>query len=138
MARCEECCKFVSLETDEPEEDSFEVNETRVVGSFTINRNCAECSGLMKTATVELDAEIILSEDQSGREQAVPLCADAHEWEEDGDHDVEGFEEGEGKGRGRKTFFGVEMSGDLKCTVCGAKASFSDRDRVQASAFEEA
>ena len=63
--RCPDCSKFVSLDTEDPEEESFdfELNEDGVTVTATLTqlRNCAECGTAMKSYTHELE-EVILWE----------------------------------------------------------------------------
>lgn len=58
MNRCNDCNKFVSLETDEPEEESVEVEGTGIQITMNITRSCAECGTEMKNASVEGTGEI--------------------------------------------------------------------------------
>jgi len=60
--RCEQCSKFVSLETAEPEVNSVDIAGTTVTVDARSVRNCAECSTEMKSLDLNEDHELELSQ----------------------------------------------------------------------------
>lgn len=56
--RCPDCNKFVGLELGEPEVNSLEVDETGIHGEVRLVQTCAECSGEMNEASVEIEQEL--------------------------------------------------------------------------------
>ena len=58
--RCEQCSKFVSLETQEPEVNSVDIAGTTVTVDARSVRNCQECSTEMKSLDINEDHELEL------------------------------------------------------------------------------
>ena len=62
--------------------------------------------------------------------------APEHDWEV-ASSSATGTERTEGKGRGLKTFYGIEVAVELKCTRCGVEHEQTFDNDEQASSFEE-
>lgn len=58
--RCEQCCKFTSLDTQEPEVNSVDVSGTTVTVDARSVRNCADCGTEMKALDINEDFELEL------------------------------------------------------------------------------
>jgi hypothetical protein len=136
--RCPDCNKFVGLETQDPEVDGLEVNDSSdsnavaVTGTVRIVRACADCGTEMKEASFDIDTEVEIEGWQSGDK------FDGLEIEETSIESTES-----GGGRYAKNMIGYKL--DLKVTGKlargGKKIDFEAEDSVedslQASAFDE-
>lgn len=159
MARCPDCNKFVSLETNEPEEDSIEIDSEPTATSSEESEE-SEGSGA-EGETVEPSEN--KPEPRTGHISAtyriVRVCADCGtelkeatiEMEEDveipaghegDDHEleIEGEAESTEKGGGRyaKSFYGVHVHYTVSCS-CGAAGLLEGdlEDEVAASHMDE-
>lgn len=131
--RCPDCTKFVSMETGDPEVNNVEVDDSgHVTAEVRIVRNCADCGTELKSADFTLEGDVDAE------------FADAHSGEghtlEAEEGDSEATERSEGRGRGLRSFYGVELQVNVKC---GCKAEEADEtsitlaDEMQASAMDE-
>lgn len=135
MPRCPSCNKFVSLDTEgDPEIDNLEVSDDglMVTCEVRITNTCVECSDELTEANFELE----VTEDED------PIIHKDTCREEDRKYDVTeaGFDRTtrqQGKGRGAKTFYGVEVDYTLKCLNCEATYDGSLSDEIQASHMDE-
>jgi hypothetical protein len=129
--RCPDCNKFVGMDTDnEPEMDESGFDEEEGKGTITVRiaNACAECSQELKEANFELEFD--LSDDFEEAKRDDP---DAElEWS----FDCTRQERTEGKGRGLRTFYGVEVTVSLN-NVKGAITTESQSDESQASGMDE-
>jgi hypothetical protein len=156
MARCPDCNKFVSLDSEQDPECSLDVDESgEVTGSIQIANACAECGTEMFTA--EFDAAtgpdaIIRTEDSMTLADWLKRCQEfkaTGALAEDEDDEIEmEVDEGdmerttrtEGKGRGTRTFYGARVGFTVKVTFRGATSEFegSVEDDIQASSMDQA
>ncbi len=125
--RCESCAKFVSLEMQEPEVQSLEVNGEDLVAEVRIVRTCTDCGSELKEATITAEAPCPLED--------CDCDEDARDLEVSGEDTVEAVEEG--GGRYKKSYFGFKLTGTVKCEKCGATASCDLEEKVAASEMEE-
>jgi hypothetical protein len=137
MARCNDCNKMVSYDTEvDPEEDEeLHVDDDKVVGSFRRVLQCADCGTDLRETTLAFEMTIVPEE---GKEQCDggpnPQDYD-HKWELDGDRDVSPtMQQGS---RYAKTYYGIEVSGATKCEQCGATGTFHGEEKEAASFFDE-
>lgn len=131
--RCADCNKWVSLETDEPQEDSIDVSDDGVVSiDVTVSRNCADCGTEMKNYNFQTEDQI----DESW------VAEHAHDDAQDNGHgewsvetsDLESTETG--GGRYSKNMIGFSCTATVTCK-CGATTDVILSDSVSASEFEE-
>lgn len=129
--RCPDCCKFVGLETDEPEENSIDVTNNddgtlTITASATVNRCCADCSSILKSADFDLEDLVLLDADakHKGHEISVDSC----NWEllEDSapkPKQVKSRKTGKlewchPNPRYVRSLFGVKVTGTVSCDSC--------------------
>ncbi len=135
--RCNDCNKFVGLETQDPEVDSIEVDGEQVNVTVTITRACAECGTEMKTASLEFSDTF----EGPDPEDAVK-DKDAAD-DEKPEHDLEVEENGvemieEGGGRYAKSYYGATVEYTVTCSCgCGFEHSGSASDKIAASAMDD-
>lgn len=163
--RCESCQKFVSNEDADPEPES--VDDTEGGNPPTVDvrrvRVCAECGSEMKEATLTVEA----NEPAFTVADEYRKAVDEHEAEVPGDlpydpehcparvpedgalddapacqfewDDVwaENTDRSEGRGRGTKTFYGVQVTFHGTCSHCGSTASADGSDEVRAGSMDE-
>lgn len=138
--RCPSCEKMVSLDFNDPEVESIEVEAEEpdpngdpklddhttlsVTANVRIVRVCADCGEEMKEATLDLEETSIEGPIGSGHEFEV---------EEDSVDQIE-----EGGGRYAKSYFGAEVGYTITCTCgCGFARSATMSDKVAASEMDE-
>jgi hypothetical protein len=138
--RCPDCNRFVSFDTEvTPESTDVHIFSSSVIGEFRRVLTCESCGTELKEATIGIDTQIQTDSDE---------CNDGeeHEWEFD-DGEPEGeptmvmvTTDAKGKPiapRYAKTYYGVEISGTVKCSKCDATGTFNGSNSEQASAFDE-
>lgn len=133
--RCNQCNKFVSNDT---EQEPQEQDEPKIEGiTFTASYDrviaCAECSQELRSALIEFCEKLEIPEKCEPTDE--PSEDGQHEWEFD--LEVTPSERTEGKGRGIRTFYGVEVSGMATCSKCGTEVTLSLSEDVQASSMDE-
>lgn len=138
MARCNDCNKFVSYDTEtEPEENSADEapdSDGVVNCEVRISNNCAECGTEMREASFDLSFDFSGAEFDNHKPQ--------EEDEEESEHELEvsiDYERDvrtEGSGRRLRTFYTVRATAHLSCK-CGWSDSRTAEDEIQASAMDE-
>lgn len=122
--RCESCAKLVGLSFEEPEvEDEAVDKEGHVTATIQLKRNCADCGGEMKQASLDLAHTVegtCASAGSEGHELSVEISAEQLE---------------EGGGRYKKSYFGADCTITVTC-LCGAKAEAPWSDKLAAGDFE--
>jgi hypothetical protein len=157
--RCPSCEKMVSYDTEAEVEGDPEVSGGSVTVEARRVLTCADCGEELKQNTFDLAAEIKEDEgsvtdepedeedEEDVDEEQKAACAEGdHDWElvehelaptmRTQTHDRKGRPL-KGPMRYRKTYYGVDFSGGVKCSACGATGSFKAEDEAQASSFEE-
>jgi hypothetical protein len=157
MARCPDCNKFVSLDSEQDPEVSIDVDgEGHVTGSFSIMNACQDCGTEMFTSEFDVNvsaSDITRGEDEKTLESFLSECkAKAEEIEKNPDHgedleveleveesDMERTSRSEGKGRGTRTFYGARVGFTVKATFRGVTSEFegSVEDDIQASSMDQ-
>ena len=138
--RCPGCNKFASLNSEEPQVDSLEIDsEGTVTCEVTLSRTSECCGEEMKTASLEMSADV--SEHLEGH------IATGEEGFNEDDHDLDVEEVSvesteKGGGRYKKSFFGATVTYAVTCS-CQAKDASplyegTLEDEVAASAMDEA
>lgn len=56
--RCEECQKFVSLQTEEPEDYGLDISGLSLTGEISMARSCMDCGGEMKEYIFDVEIEL--------------------------------------------------------------------------------
>mgnify|MGYP005843340829 CR=1 FL=1 len=133
MPRCPSCERFVPVELAEPEEESLEVtldDQDRSRGAVTLEvrlvKACADCGEELEEAPVALEKGFTLAHaDGCGGVAEVEASAE-----------LQPASRVEGKGRGARTYYGVDANVLVACTKCKAKAEVEMFGEEQASAFE--
>lgn len=142
-AQCPGCNHFASLETQDPEVNSLDIDETgRVTGEIRLARSSACCGEEMKEATFDIDidppddlAEHIHDHEEAKEE--FTLSVDENEAEV-----TEELETTDRKGkpiksvRYMKTRIGFKATFSVSCD-CGWDTTVEAEDFTYASAFEE-
>lgn len=155
MARCPDCNKFVSTDSEQDPEVSIDVDENgEVTGSIQIANACAECGTEMHTADFDVCVDpndITRSEDEKSLAAFLAECKQKKETgalplDEDDDIELE-VDEGdtertsrtEGNGRGTRTFYGARVGFTVKVTFRGVTSEFegSVEDDIQASSMDQ-
>ena len=144
--RCSNCNKFVPYDTEvDPEEESEpEVTDQNVTATYRRVLTCGECGEELKEATIEIEGEISCDKPCGEHEPAPGTASDKELGNSEAEHEWEiesctatATERSEGRGRGLKTFYGVAVEIELKCTACGAEHTQSFDGDEQASSFDE-
>lgn len=126
--RCPDCNKFVSMDSDvdpEAEDPEIDAASNSATASVRIVNACADCGTELKDATLELEFTL----------------DDADKHDEEG-HELEGEIECDrtsrstGKGRGTRTFYGVDAKLTVTCS-CGWTCEATTSEEVQASSMDE-
>ena len=136
MARlCKSCNKFCSVEQQEPEiEPEIEANEDGKSGQVAVSVRLVLVSGCCGDEVAESNQDIQLDFEHE-HAAAVEIVG----------HSGDTGDRTEGKGRGLKTFYGANVSVDLKCTHEGCnpenkgpwEATLEEHVEEQASCFDE-
>jgi Zn ribbon nucleic-acid-binding protein len=141
MARCPDCNKFVGVELGDGEDvdnleivcsgieaDSEDIEENvDLSGEVRLVLNCLECGTELKEATVQLEETIQFTHLIKGCQGEVEIDQ----------NDIQTTDRFEGKGRGAKHFYGVEVTVSLDCPECKASQSHTLLIEEQASNFED-
>lgn len=132
MPRCPDCNKFASIEEEEPEVESIDINDGQISASVRITNNCAECGTEMTEAQLEIEDQLesSLLEKHHGNKHEMSI-------EEDG---VERDQRTEGKGRGLRTFYGARITYKVTCSCSKNDTPIHEGelyDDVQASSMDE-
>lgn len=150
--RCNDCGKFVSYD-DPPtveiqdEEPDFSDNAFEV--SFTVKLLCADCNGDLKenefNETVDVGHECDKGNDGSQYEWTESLSAEGQSSSDPGTVERV-IKRGKRKGkvvqrfvpaRYRRTYYGAEITGKVKCTVCKEEMDIDQYFKESASSFNE-
>lgn len=150
--RCSGCNKFSALEFQEPEEESFEVENLDHISddgtvtatmhaSIKIERNSECCGETMKEASLEMSEEFTLDHDKL-EEHLVKKEDGGWAWKEGCEltaaaDDPEQVEEG--GGRYAKSFFGASITYRVTCE-CGKGDELHEstiEDKIAASSMDE-
>jgi len=133
MPRCSSCNKFCSLDEADPEIGTLEIDEDgNISGDARIANNCAECGQEVTEATVDLEG----THEEAGKHISNAQQKGKHELsvEEEG---AERTQRSQGKGRGCRTYYGVEVEVKVACS-CGKEfESTTAKGEVQASGMDE-
>ena len=130
--RCDQCNKFVSFDdSSEPEINNESIDDN---GNVTIEARivltCAECGQEMKSGDFTLETTV-------GADTIEAHKGEGHELEVRAESS-EMTTRSEGKGRGTKTFYGVELSCEVHC-ACQTEPVYTEdlSDDMQASYMDE-
>ena len=154
MPRCNDCNRFVSLDSDQDPDSSIEVNESGVVeGDVTISNACADCGTELRTASFDVVVEPEALTSAEGKTLSAWLAELTEKEREEVEYELEetGTERtsrSEGKGRGQRTYYGAKIDFDVTATLPGGEGtdraegkscvfSGSWSDDVQASGMDE-
>jgi len=134
--RCPDCNKFVSLELGDVEDIEVNLRDQRAGGGLAslivearIVRTCQECGTELKEASFEMEADA--TADLTAHEQ------NCMKREYESSADLSTSERSEGKGRGMKSFYGVEGDAKIVCACGDEVGEYPVADEIQASAMEE-
>ena len=126
MSKCPSCNKFAGLETQEPEVQSIDIDETgHVSAEVRLVRVSTCCGDEMKEAYFSLEVDVGVDEHTGeGHELQV---------EEESTDIIE-----EGGGRYAKSYYGVQVSATVTCS-CGKlePVTVEMTDKVSASGMDE-
>ena len=142
--RCPDCNKFVGMDdSNEPEVEDVDVDdEGCVTAEVRIANCCSECGTELKEAQFSLEGQVPLAtfrghvcpdekpEEGVEASESMPLL-------EADEETSERTSRTEGKGRGTRTYYGVDIVVRVKCG-CGEKSEYVKMsDEVQASGMDE-
>ena len=127
MARCPDCCKFVSIEMGEPEIQNLEIDDFGDFdGEVRLVKLCADCGTELAETYVEIDdSGIEHSHDEAEGYLSVV------------DDEVVQTERYEGKGRYAKTFYGAMIRAYVECSLCDFREWKTLEVEEQASNFDD-
>jgi phosphate-selective porin len=132
MPRCNDCNKFVSLDTDvEPDESDPTLSFSSTADydvNITIANNCAECGTELRTAELNLSGSFDIDIDEYDEDNRDNWTVEVQ--------DLCRIERGEGKGR-VKTFYGVECTFVLMDEDGNELERLNDSADIQASHMDE-
>ena len=134
--RCPDCCKFVSMDTEtEPEFDEPSAEDVIAVCTVDvrITNNCADCGTELKEANFSLELEG--AEPGDGEKTPHENC----KGELTLDFVCERSDRSDSAKNPRyaRTFYGVEVTVEVKCEKCGFKHNAVVSDECQASGMDE-
>jgi len=121
MARCPDCNKFVSIDSEQDPEVNLDASETGVTGDVQIANACADCGTELRTATldVNVDAENLQNEDgvtlATWYEGLTEAAKETAQFEVE-ETETERTSRSEGKGRSTHTFYGATVQFDVTVT----------------------
>ena len=140
--RCEACGKFVSLEQEEPEVNSVEIEsageiedgaqELEINADVRLALNCGECGGEMKEANLDATETV-----QFTHADDCDAELDDLEIEEDGAEATDDYRPQGRPMRYQKHYYGADVNVRVKCNKCEAEDTFTVKVEEQAGAFEE-
>lgn len=113
--RCPDCGKFVANDEQEPEVGDIDISDGSVEVDVRIVNACADCGTELTEATLQLSDDITGPASEHKCKKIEKGEAPTFSAEETGS---ERTVRTEGKGRGMKTFYGAEVSYDVKCDLC--------------------
>jgi hypothetical protein len=116
---------------DPEESDEPTVDGTTLKASYRIVAQCVECGQELKEATLDLEQDLADSIDADCEKGP----SKTHNWSMD--LTVENTERTEGRGRGMRVFYGVEVTGTITCNACGQEATVDMRDDTPAGQMDE-
>lgn len=134
--RCDSCCRFVSLELDEPDLDLYMEGIT-VMGDVHLVLLCVECGQGMKEAVIDLSLDVSHACDEGAGEEPDFEIAN---W---GSHPFDRYQKKDRHGkpiekvRYMKHFYGAEIEVTIRCPHCEGGIFIKTRIEEQASSFEE-
>ena len=140
--RCPDCLKFVSLEQEEPEVNSVEiesagdiedgVQELEVTADVRLVLNCGECGGEMKEANLDATETVQFTHADDCEAEEGDL-----EIEEDGAENMDDYRPAGRPMRYQKHYYGADVTVRVKCNKCEAEDTFTVKVEEQAGAFDE-
>ena len=135
--RCPDCNKFVSY--DEPEvevtDDGVVDEDGEVEVEVQVQLRCAECGCDLKSASVTARATLEAKDEDADLAVCPKNGDDGHDFEVD--WEVSPDTRTEGRGRGMRTFYGADLSGEAKCVHCDLVLTGNVDAFEQASNFDE-
>lgn len=143
--RCPDCSRFVVFEEQDPEVTNIDFIEGSINGEVRLALNCAECGTELKETLFNFDADVLNELETHNEECHTELVTikdkvkniDLDNFEID-DPEPTFFSRTEGKGRGLKTFYGYQMTVEVRCTECDSVVATQEfQDDIQSSAMEE-
>lgn len=128
MARCQDCAKFVSYDTEtDPEVENVEISDDgTVTATVRIHNDCAECGTEMTETTFDIDEQADVA-DHAEDSSKCSLTV-----EEDL---VERAIKTDGQGRWTRTYYGAHVIFNVECT-CGYETTVDWTDYIQASGMD--
>lgn len=135
--RCPNCNKFVSYDDPQCEVDSVEIEGDSVRAVVSVQLNCVDCGTTLKDAQIESESQIDHECENSKSEKEFEIESDGSP---EGTSRVQQIDR-RGKpiksSRYMKTFYGFEMTTEVKCLKCDEVISVSLEGEEQASGFNE-
>lgn len=133
--RCPDCAKFVSMETNDPEVETIDIDEAgNVTATVRVVRVCADCGTELKETTLEMETDVSIEGHDS--EATNDDGSDKHELLVE-ETNVEATERSVGKGRYARSYFGACVSFKVTCKCGGLDETGDLSDDCQASYFDE-
>lgn len=124
MPRCNDCNKFVSLDSEQEPEVNLDVDdEGHVTGTAEIINACGECGTDLRSACLDLDVDPESIHDPEGNSISDWLAGLTDDGRKSATFEVEEVSSErtmrtEGKGRGQRTFYGarveIEVTGSVE------------------------
>lgn len=147
--RCPDCNGFRSYDTEaEPEGDLDISSDGMITGEITRDLPCEECGTVLKSSTFDVDQDLKEIVDIQLQVVQVSVCTKAHDW--DWEHapqaavtPTERLEDKDKNGKQIKharfmtKYYGIEVSGEVRCKDCPAVGFYTFSDDAPASSFDE-
>lgn len=143
MARCPDCNKFVSYDTDQdPEVEGEDASGTTFTATVRRVLPCGDCGTELKEYTFDVDHDFADALDEA--HEKCSRADEEYEWEVTGciASTADGVRDTDRKGRKIRsarymtTLYGFELEVDLKCQRCQHEIAFPVKDEIEASCFE--
>lgn len=128
--RCPGCNKFPGYNDPEVEDESAEISDDgeqiTLTGTVKLTSSC--CSEDLKSAEIEITEDVAIPEGHAGEEHDLSI-----------ETEVQGTSKSEGKGRGARTFYGVQFNWTINCSCVPTEPLLTGEsvDYVQASHMDE-
>lgn len=150
--RCPDCNGFRSYDTEADPEGDLEIDaEGTITGDITRDLPCSDCGTVLKSAEFNVDQdlnEIVDVQELKSDPNGLTLCTKAHDWDwanasQPAVSPTERLEDKDKNGKQIKAmrfmtkYYGIEVTGEVRCKDCPAAGIYSFSDEQSASSFDE-
>lgn len=147
--RCPDCNGFRSYDTEAEPQGDLEISDEGVItGDITRDLPCVDCSTVLKSAEFNVDQDLNEIVDVQLQVVKGSVCTKAHDWDwenapQPSVEPTERLNDIDKNGNKIKfarfmtKYYGIEVSGEVKCKDCPATGVYSFKDEMPAGSFDE-